>query len=164
MQIKKANYDYKENAREFGEHMTGRAVLILTVWDDFPEEVPSEVRGASPSHKRGSALGRRLRRTPACPLPLPGPNSADLPAVPPVPHKRHLPVAAFAHDTQVAVGGQGHDPGADPQSGCGGRGGRGGEWRRETPLMPERMWYPRPLRRPCPGARAEARPTATPLP
>ena len=82
----------------------------------------------------------------------------------PVPHKRHLPVAAFAHDTQVAVGGQGHDPGADPQSGCGGRGGRGGERRRETPLMPERMWYPRPPRRPCPGARAEARPTATPLP
>ena len=44
VQIKHTDYDYKENAREFGAHMTGRPGLLLMVWDDFPEEVPSEVR------------------------------------------------------------------------------------------------------------------------
>lgn len=61
------------------------------------------------------ALGEPLR----VPRPRMGPNSADLPAVPPVPHERHLPVAAPTNDPQIAVGGQGHVPGAGQKSGCG---------------------------------------------
>lgn len=109
------------------------------------------------------ALGEPLR----APRLLQGPNSADLPAVPLVPHERHLPVAAPAHDTQVAVGGQGHVPGAGPQSGCGDGGGdgkRGRATQREAPLMPERLRCPRLRYQPGPGARAKAEPTATPLP
>lgn len=105
-------------------------------------------------------LGESLR----APSPFKGPNSADLPAVPPVPHERHLPVAAPAHDPQVAVGCQGHVPGAGPQSECGGGGGQGSTAQRNAPLMPERLRCPRLRRQPGPGANARAEPTATPLP
>lgn len=108
--------------------------------------------------------------SPYAPLPsrrLQGPISADLPAVPLVPHERHLPVAAPAHDTLVAVGGQGHVPGAGPRSGCGDGGSSGKQGRttqRETPLMPERLRRPQRRYQPGPGADAKAEPTATPLP
>lgn len=104
---------------------------------------------------------------PCVPLtPMTGPKSADLPAVPPVPHERHLPVAAPAHDPQVAVGGQGHVPGAGPQSGCGGGGGGGGQRRRpqqDARCMSERLRCLWLRRQPDPGQSANG-PTVTPLP
>lgn len=124
----------------------------------------STIRGAFPSDKQGPALERHPWRIPVCPRALPGPNPADLPAVPPVPHKRHLPVAASAHNTLVAVGGQGHDPGTNPQSRCGGSGGWASERQQGTPLMPERLGCPRRLRSRGLRASSQARPIATPLP
>lgn len=126
--------------------------------DGFPE-VTSEVSPPAAQPLDGG-LGISL---PAL-HPLPGPNPADLPAVPPVPHERHLPVAAPAHDPKVAVGGQGHVPGARPKLGCGGSGGQGRGPRRETPLMPKRPRCWRLLTLSGPDASSEAGPTATPLP
>lgn len=100
---------------------------------------------------------------PCVPLtPMTGPKSADLPAVQPVPHERHLPVAAPAHDPQVAVGGQGHVPGAGPQSGCGG-GGQGKRPQQDAGVMSERLRCLWLRRQPGPGPNANG-PKETPLP
>lgn len=149
-----------------GVHITGRQGLVWAVRDTCPEEMPSAVRSIQ------TTPGPNLCMVPSAnPLsaarPLSVPNPADLPAVLPVPHERHLPVVAPAHDTQVTVGRQGHVPCAGPQSreDSGGGGGRhGSRPQRAAPLMPERLCCP-PLRnQPGPGANAMAQPTATPLP
>lgn len=143
--------------------ITGRNGLVLVIRDAGPAGVPSEV---SPLQTTAAPNLRTVPSANPCdPRPLMGPDSADLPAVPPVPHERHLPVAAPAHDLQIAVGGQGHVPGAGQQSGCGGGDGRQGSWpQREAQLMPGKLRCPRRRRRPGRGANAKARPTETPLP